>query len=825
MAVSIYLNAVEFPDELEQALLEVERAHELEVFGVNKEISEILKPSSILSVVFEKKTDSSFNRRLKVEYDFAKSRVIVRYSRLVEAFRGLGRLLAATQLSSEAEAASYVVCDERAQFQTLGAMLDCSRCAVLTPKCVQYLIRVLAFSGLNTLQLYTEDTYPVNDEPFFGYFRGRFTFKELQDLDNYAYSFGIEIFPCIQTLGHLGQVLQWPRFSAVRDTHEVFLCNFEESYRLLYKMIQSACAPFRSKRIHIGMDEAHGLADGRYKQLFGPRDSTLVFLEHLKAVHDICTDLNRHPLIWSDMLFCLAAKDNSLSSYYDADNPGIQAKTFLASLNRREKSCQLPPPSPTSSMSSFKSFSSAAATGRRQSKAKPLAASGRRGSVFSDTSSMETDDRTATATDAEESDLPGADDDVNMDLVYWDYYHTDPSVYLNKIQQHRQLGMEPWVAGGIWTWNRLYTALPFTFEASRGCLEASKRAGIRNVFATIWGDDGNECDILSAIPGLVYFGEQGYTASNISVKESDMACRFAGICGGNWDDFVYASSIDMIPGTLIPNDTKTHFPPNISKWLLWQDTAYSIFTPQLAALDFENYYEVIAKRLFQAADSKLYRFNRRLRFPALLAASLALKCKLREQLSLLYLNADCVGVVSEMLHPRSGRLFRLRVLVDELWKFHRDEIWLKNNKPFGLEIIELRYGGLKTRLHTLMDRLVTWLYSCRNANTAAVEALEAELIDIPFQSPLGTPAESKDGDASFDDFYFGLSVTAKSVSYQNVVQSLASAVFHAKNIRHTEVYPLDELQSEPLVIWEHVGPALVLDFSRAYTPARALGTG
>ena len=61
--------------------------------------------------------------------------------------------------------------------------------------------------GLNAVCLYTEDTYEVPNEPFFGYLRGRYETSELKELDDYAADFGIEMFPCIQTLGHMEQVL------------------------------------------------------------------------------------------------------------------------------------------------------------------------------------------------------------------------------------------------------------------------------------------------------------------------------------------------------------------------------------------------------------------------------------------------------------------------------------------------------------------------------------------------------------------------------------------------------------------------------------------
>lgn len=47
---------------------------------------------------------------------------------------------------------------------------------------------------------------------------------------------GIELVPCIQTLGHLGQILQWPKYHIYRDTNEVLLGNWDETYSLIEKV-------------------------------------------------------------------------------------------------------------------------------------------------------------------------------------------------------------------------------------------------------------------------------------------------------------------------------------------------------------------------------------------------------------------------------------------------------------------------------------------------------------------------------------------------------------------------------------------------------------
>src|SRR5690625_4589935 len=89
---------------------------------------------------------------------------------------------------------------EEPQFTVTGAMLDASRNAVLTVDGIHNMLCKMAIMGLNVLMVYTEDTYEVEDYPYFGYMRGRYTEDEMKNCDEYAKALGIEMIPCIQTL-------------------------------------------------------------------------------------------------------------------------------------------------------------------------------------------------------------------------------------------------------------------------------------------------------------------------------------------------------------------------------------------------------------------------------------------------------------------------------------------------------------------------------------------------------------------------------------------------------------------------------------------------
>ena len=109
--------------------------------------------------------------------------------------------------------------------------------------------------GLNLLMLYTEDVYKIEGYPYFGYLHGRYTEQELKDIDDYALKRGIEVVPCIQTLAHLNCYFRWEETHAVMDLPDTLLADAPESYRLIDAMLQTCSRVFRSRRIHVGMDE------------------------------------------------------------------------------------------------------------------------------------------------------------------------------------------------------------------------------------------------------------------------------------------------------------------------------------------------------------------------------------------------------------------------------------------------------------------------------------------------------------------------------------------------------------------------------------------
>ncbi|MBR5505087.1 MAG: family 20 glycosylhydrolase [Clostridia bacterium] len=197
--------------------------------------------------------------------------------------------------------------NEKSSFETLSCMLDLSAGGLLTVKSICDFLEYMSIMGFNQLQMYMEDTYEIKSRPYFGYLRGRYTQEELKSIDDYAFDLGIEVVPCIQTLGHLAQYLRWPEAANVAENGSVLLPESEETYALIEEMITTASAPFRSKRIHVGLDETHGLGLGKYFKEHGYKDTIEIFVKHVQKVTEIAVKHGLKPMMWNDMFFCYSS--------------------------------------------------------------------------------------------------------------------------------------------------------------------------------------------------------------------------------------------------------------------------------------------------------------------------------------------------------------------------------------------------------------------------------------------------------------------------------------------------------------------------------------
>ena len=204
--------------------------------------------------------------------------------------------------------------EQRQQKETLSVMLDCSRNAVLNQESRREFCRIIAMMGYNAIMLYTEDTYHIDGNDYFGHQRASLSQAELQALDDYCDVLGIELIPCIQTLAHLNTFFHWPSAQKYRDCNDILLLESEETYQLIDSMLSSMSKSIRSRRINIGMDEASMLGRGAYLKQHDYQPSSQLMKKHLQRVLELCKKYGYKPMMWSDMFFNMIP---NITWYYD----------------------------------------------------------------------------------------------------------------------------------------------------------------------------------------------------------------------------------------------------------------------------------------------------------------------------------------------------------------------------------------------------------------------------------------------------------------------------------------------------------------------------
>ena len=199
----------------------------------------------------------------------------------------------------------------------IGYMADCSRNAVARVDTLKKLVRQAALMGYHFIGLYLEDTLAIPEEPYFGYMRGAYTKEEIAEVVRYAELFGVEIRPYVETLAHLNQITRYEQYQKFIDTDDILLAGDERTYEFLDHYLKAVSDAFPSRRVNLGMDEAHMVGLGKYLDAHGYQNRVEIIQNHLERVMEICRKYDLQPQMWSDMFFRLAFG----GEYYVKDKP------------------------------------------------------------------------------------------------------------------------------------------------------------------------------------------------------------------------------------------------------------------------------------------------------------------------------------------------------------------------------------------------------------------------------------------------------------------------------------------------------------------------
>ncbi|MEF9976453.1 MAG: beta-N-acetylhexosaminidase [Oscillospiraceae bacterium] len=522
---------------------------------------------------------------------------------------------------------------QKACYNDLGLMVDCSRNAVLNMSAFKQLVITLAKMGYTVIQLYMEDTFELPQYPYFGYKRGFFTKNELREMDLFASMFGIELIPAIQTLAHLGQTLKWDAFGDIVDFGDILLADEEKTYDLLESIFSTMSECFTSHRINIGMDEAHMVGLGKYLDKHGYQPRIDVMLKHFTRVHDIAVKHGFKPMLWSDMFFRLA----SGGDYYAPD-------------------CNI------------------------DSKIKEV--------IPKDTT-----------------------------LVYWDYYSENIKTYNAMLDSHAKMSDNIIFAGGAWKWTGFNPNNQFSIKIADLAHESCVAHGVGEVLVTAWGDNGGECSMFAVLPALQYWAELCYAQN----AKEDFAKRFSQCTGGNLEEFLLLDNSAFTPHNPAPGGCGIN-PP---KYILYQDIMDGLFDAQIEPNAYSEHFANCAKALHGKGGQWALLFK----VQEAMCAALELKCRVGLDIHNAYHgeNKDKLKQIkTEMLPQLTQRVENFAGLYRMQWKHE--------NKIAGLDVFDIRIGGLLQRICSAQERIGEYL----DGETNTLEELETPTL------PYSAKAKSQD---------------------------------------------------------------------------------
>lgn len=489
-------------------------------------------------------------------------------------------------------------------FRRFGTMIDCSRNAVMSLPVLKKWVDILADLGYSTLLLYTEDTYEVDNQPYFGHLRGRYSQEELKEIDVYAAQKGVEVIPCIQTLAHLNAIFKWGCYRDVCDCNDILLAEYDKTYALIEDMFASLSKCFTSKQVNIGMDEAHMLGRGKYLDVFGQKDRSQILVDHLAKVAKIAEKYGLELTMWGDMFFRMISGGN-----YYAD---------------------------------------------------------------------------VKVSDEVKKKIPD-----NVNLVYWDYYSTDYDRYNNQIRLHNSVKDNCWFAGGLWSWTGFAPKNDYSIRATKVAMQACVDNGVKDVFLTMWGDDGGECSKFALLPSLYY-------AAEIAKGNDDEAAIKAGFeakYGMAFDDFMM---LDLL-GT--PCDIKNGI-YNPEKYLLYNDCFMGKMDATVREDDAASY--AACANTLRALENHA-QFGYLFSSMRALCDVLALKTDLGLRTRKAYLDGDKAALAALV-----GEYAEVEKRVDVFYEVYRTQ-WMLENKPHGFDVQDIRLGGLARRVRSCKECLKAYL--------------------------------------------------------------------------------------------------------------------
>lgn len=189
-------------------------------------------------------------------------------------------------------------------FKVKGFHLDL-RIQVMKPEALKAFALKLSKSGINTLIMEYEATFPFEKHPLIPN-RYAYTKAEIKDFVKYCAELGIDVVPLQQSFGHVEYILRFPTYARLRESNsdysQVNPMKEELATKLFKELFTEMAELHPSPYFHIGCDETRLLGRGpESKAKIEEFGVGRLYGDYVKLMCDIVLDMGKTPVLWADI--------------------------------------------------------------------------------------------------------------------------------------------------------------------------------------------------------------------------------------------------------------------------------------------------------------------------------------------------------------------------------------------------------------------------------------------------------------------------------------------------------------------------------------------
>lgn len=278
----------------------------------------------------------------------------------------------------------------------------------------------------------------------------------------------------------------------------------------------------------------------------------------------------------------------------------------------------------------------------------------------------------------------------NVELIYWNYYDDGTSRYEENIKTSLDCKKNITFAGGLFRWIGLVGNISPSLVKSSSALKMCRKYKINSVFATTWGDASSCSTAMTLYTILALYS--AFDFGNGSLKKTSKLLK--AVTGLSLDDWKKLELPNKLRDELLPFE-------NCATPYLYQDILLGLLDTRVKYEYEQKYHEhyLTLKKMSKKAGEYSYIYKYYASICDLLSYKVCLGKRIRAQ----YKAKDLEGL------KNSVKTLKIAIKKLDVFMDNFAYEWHKENKVFGYEILDGRFGFLKQRMITALNKLNRYL--------------------------------------------------------------------------------------------------------------------